>query len=382
MKKLSFIFAMVLAAGTAMAQTAVINQKSGISDPASEQTATITQTGLNTANIYQNTEKMNVPSTPVKFDHMAAATQSGGAGNSIVISQVAEGLIYGATGEKNEAEATQVGSSNSMNQTQISGDWTSGGMDFDSYQEGTGNIGTQFGKKTSSDFDLFQNGEGNISYQGTTGEKTGVLAGDVKQIGEINNATQLFHGENVRYAGAVIDQHGEEHTAVQEFNGSTSMWNEASHADIIQHGEDHEAYQSQVGMGSYQKAEQYGIDNHVIMYSNGNFNKAFTIQDGTEGNIVIDQKQTDENADDIDDGNIAKVYQNGANSVAYVIQDGLENQVLGLFGDDYAINNNGSYLNVSQTGEDNVVRSQQTVGSASETVVQNGMYNTAIVSQY
>ena len=382
MKKLSFIFAMVLAAGTVMAQTAVIDQTSGISDPSSLQTATVTQTGASTAIIYQNTDKMNVPDVSVKFDHVATATQSGGKDNVIIISQIAEGLIYGASGEKNVAEATQVGSTNIMNQTQISGEWTSGGMNFKSYQEGTGNDGNQFGQKTSSDFNLYQYGLGNISYQATTGEKTGVLVGDVKQIGEGNNATQLFHGENVRNAGGVIDQDGKENTATQEFSGSTSMWDSPSKADIIQRGEDNEAYQSQVGMGSYQKAEQSGLDNHVEMYSNGNFNIALTKQEGTEGKIVIDQKQTAEVTDETDDGNIAKVYQNGANSQAYVMQDGLENEVSGLNGDDYAINNNGSYLNVSQTGEYNVVRSQQTAVGASETVVQNGIYNTAIVNQY
>ena len=141
MKKLSFIFALVFAASMAMAQTAVINQTSVISDPQSQQLANVDQTGLSTVNIMQNADKVTtpLPGTAKAFDHTATATQSGGNINAINITQIAQGNVYGTTVEKNVAEATQVGNWNTMNQTQISGDWTSGGMDFTALQKGDGN---------------------------------------------------------------------------------------------------------------------------------------------------------------------------------------------------------------------------------------------------
>lgn len=382
MKKVSLFLGMVLTASFAIAQTAVINQTSGVSVPPSLQTATVIQTGNNAVNITQNTEKITLENAPVKFDHVAAATQSGGDGNQINISQIAEEHINGGT-YNNVAAATQVGKNNIMNQTQISGNWTSGGMNFTSYQEGEGNNGTQFGKKTESDFDLYQNGKENISNQSTTGEKTGVLVGNVRQVGTSNNATQLFHGENVRWAGGIINQEGTSNVAVQEFTGAASgHWNDPSSAEIIQRNSNNYAYQSQVGVGSYQKTEQYGNGNNAYLYSNGNFNTAYAKQDGQAGFIKIEQKQTTEEASTQANGNLAKVYQNGESSDAYVLQDGFRNKVLGLSGEDYAINNNGSYLNVSQTGVDNIVRSQQTASGAAETVVQIGTNNTSVVNQY
>jgi hypothetical protein len=383
MKKLSFIFALVFAASMAMAQTAVINQTSVISDPQSQQLANVDQTGLSTVNIMQNADKVTtpLPGTAKAFDHTATATQSGGNINAINITQIAQGNVYGTTVEKNVAEATQVGNWNTMNQTQISGDWTSGGMDFTALQKGDGNTGTQYGKKTSSDFDLYQKGNNNTSYQGTTGEKTGVLVGDVKQIGDWNKATQLFHGENVRYAGASIDQKGTSNTATQEFSSLITLWNDPSHAEIIQRNSGNTAYQSQVGQGSYQLTEQYGSNNNATLKSSGNFNNTYTLQDGTNGIIFVDQKQTAGLASPTT-GNLAKISQKGNHSEAYIMQDGMQNKVVGLSDDNYAINNNDSYLNVSQTGVGNLVRSSQVVSTASETVVQMGNANTAIVNQH
>lgn len=384
MKKFSLLFAMVFATCLVIGQTAIVNQTSSITVPQSIQTATVTQTGLSTVNIMQNTEKMEYdnpnPDFPVKFDHTAIATQSGGDANNITISQIADEHINGGS-YNNVSEATQVGTSNTMSQTQISGNWTSGGMKFKSYQEGQENNGVQYGKKTETTFDLYQNGNQNISQQQTTGEKTGVLVGAVKQIGDRNNSTQLFHGENVRYAGAFIDQNGSDNKAIQEFSSLITLWNDPSHADIIQRNNNNYAYQSQIGQGSYQKTEQYGTFNNSSMYSHGNFNNAYSYQDGINGIIVIDQKQTAVLGGALD-GNLAKIYQNGDHSEAYIMQNGLRNKVVGLNADDYAININDSYLNVNQTGNDNLVRSSQTVSSAMEIVNQVGNGNISIVNQY
>jgi len=382
MKKLSFILAMVFVTGMAMAQTAVINQTSNSSVPPSSQIANVDQTGINTVNITQSTEKVvGNPAVERPFDHIATATQSGGNGNLINITQIASGNVYGSTTEKNTAIATQIGDVNTMNQYQESGDWTSGGMNFTSYQQGQYNTGTQYGKKTSSTFDLIQNGNNNTSVQQTTGEKTGVLVGSVTQTGSWNNANQVFKGENVRYAGAFINQNGSNNTATQEFSSLVTLWNDPSHADIIQTNTYNTAYQSQTGQGSYQKTEQYGSNNNATMYSNGNFNNAYAYQNGTYGTIVIDQKQNAGLAGSLD-GNLAKIYQDGYHSEAYITQDGLRNKVVGLNADEYAINNNDSYLSVNQTGNDNLVRSYQVVSTATESVNQIGNGNTAIVNQH
>ena len=383
MKKLSFIFAMVFVASIAMAQTAVIEQISGISAPPSSQTATVTQNGESEVTILQETDKMEHPdgTASENFDHVAFATQSGGDGNEINITQIANGKINGGS-IVNEAEAVQVGDKNTMNQTQVSGDYTSGGMDFESYQKGESNSGIQFGQKTESDFDLYQSGSGNISLQTTMGEKTGVLHGNVKQIGIQNDATQFFYGANVRWVGAEIYQEGQSNTAIQDFSSLATIWDEPSSADIIQRNSDNYAKQSQDGAGSYQKTEQYGTNNDATMYSVGNFNKAYTKQDGTNGEITIEQKQAKGLASIAADGNLAKIYQDGDDSEATIGQDGFRNKVVGLIGDDYAINNNGSELIVIQDGCDNIVRSYQTAHDATEEVYQTGMNNAAIVTQY
>ena len=382
MKKINFILAMVFVTGIAMAQTAVINQTSNSSVPPSSQIANVDQTGINTVNITQSTEKVvGNPAVERPFDHIATATQSGGNGNLINITQIASGNVWGTTTEKNIATATQIGDVNTMNQYQESGDWTSGGMNFTSNQQGQYNTGTQYGKKTSSTFDLIQNGNNNTSVQQTTGEKTGVLVGSVTQTGSWNNANQVFKGENVRYAGAFINQNGSNNTATQEFSSLVTLWNDPSHADIIQTNTYNTAYQSQTGQGSYQKTEQYGSNNNATMYSNGNFNNAYAYQNGTYGTIVIDQKQNAGLAG-LSDGNLAKIYQEGYHSEAYITQDGLRNKVVGLNGDEYAINNNDSYLNVNQIGNDNLVRSYQVVSTAAESVNQIGNGNTAIVNQH
>lgn len=376
MKKLIFIVAAMFTTTMVISQTANINQTTSGNGLTATQSAIVTQTGVSTVNITQIAEKL--------VDHQSVVEQSGADGsNLIVINQSATGNPEDINIGLNKTHAIQNGGSNQLYQTQISGDWTYGGMNFLSNQQGTGNIATQYSKKTSADFDLYQEGTGNISNQSTTGEKTGVLVGDVRQIGTSNNATQLFHGENVRYAGGFIDQDGTSNTAIQEFTGAASgFWDDASSADIIQSNSDNYAYQSQIGNGSYQKIEQSGSNNDASMYSTGNFNQAYSNQEGTDGVIIIRQNQTAGAALIAEDGNMVKVYQAGTHSEAYVAQDGFGNKVLGLDGEEFAVNNNDSYLNVSQTGNDNLVRSHQTAVGAAETVIQIGMNNTAMVNQY
>jgi hypothetical protein len=119
------------------------------------------------------------------------------------------------------------------------------------------------------------------------------------------------------------------------------------------------------------------------MWSYGNFNEAFAVQTGKQGTIKIIQKQDElGTAPTAAKGNLVMISQDGNNSEADIMQDGLENTVEGLGGaGSYAINNNGAYLKVRQTGELNLVQSRQIVG-ASATINQMGANNTSIVNQY
>jgi hypothetical protein len=236
MKKIIFLFAMMFAVSMAMGQTTTINQTS---NDESNQTADVNQTGLSTVKITQTTDKVDHPSgtSEVGFDQDAKVKQLGGNDNLVVITQTASGKINGGT-YKNTIMTEQNGKKNTAKQSQISAEYTSGGMDFTLMQKGESNLAEQYSKKTEADFDIYQNGKKNEAYQKTTGEKTGVLNAVIKQIGDLNVATQLFHGQNVRYAGASIDQNGMRNTAKQEFDNSSVLWNDPSKADIIQRSND------------------------------------------------------------------------------------------------------------------------------------------------
>ncbi|WP_319228174.1 hypothetical protein [Draconibacterium orientale] len=383
MKKIVFLFAMVLIAGFVMAQTAVIDQTT-VGDPnTSTQEAVVSQTGSSLVKITQLTEKAG----PAEFNHKAEVKQSGGNDNTIIVKQVATGNISG-TGT-NTTYAEQKGKKNSLKQTQISGDWTSGGMKFTSKQVGESNVAEQFSKKTNGVFSISQDGKQNEAYQKTTGEKTGNLIADIKQVGNKNIATQLFHGEDVRNAGAEILQTADGNEAKQEFDlGSQGAFygpgTNSSKALIKQTDNNNYAYQKQVGQGSYQEIIQSGVSNEASMWSYGNYNMAYAIQKGSNAMLKVTQKQDEAGIaleGELSKGNSVMISQDGNGSEANILQDGWNNSVEGLGGaGTFAINNNGAYLKVSQTGTDNVVQSKQLIGS--ETVTQVGMNNTAIVSQF
>lgn len=390
MKKLVFLFAMVLVAGFAMAQTTVIDQTT-VGDPnGSTQDAIVSQTGSSLVKITQLTEKTQHNTSPAEvaiFNHRAEVKQSGGNDNTIVVKQVATGLING-TGT-NTTYAEQKGKKNSLKQTQISGNYTSGGMVFTSKQVGESNIAEQFSKKTNGVFDISQDGKQNEAYQKTTGEKTGNLIADIKQVGNKNMATQLFHGQNVRNAGAEIVQTADNNEAKQEFDlgvdGVTYGSSENSSKALIKQTDNNNyAYQKQVGKGSYQEIIQSGVSNEASMWSYGNYNMAYAKQKGSNAMLKVTQKQDETGlalVGELSKGNSVMISQDGNGSEATIMQDGWSNSVEGLGGaGTYAINNNGAYLKVTQTGTDNVVRSKQLTGS--ETVSQMGMNNVAIVNQY
>jgi len=378
MKKLSFLFAMVFAVSMAMGQTAVVNQTTAAGLSAT-QDANVTQTGNSLVKITQVTNK--------ELSHVATAEQSGGNNNTIIVSQTNEASNGSGI---NKTAAKQAGYNNVIKQTQTSVNYSYAGMEFIASQIGNGNNAVQESGKENADFDIFQNGTGNDALQRAIGVKTGVLEGDIKQIGNFNKGTQLFHGQQVRNDGGVIDQNGTSNTAKQEFDVNGSIWwdngsnSPNSRANIVQRSNNNYAYQSQVGQGSYQNAVQTGSTNEIRMWSNGNYNEAYSKQDGNNGDIRINQKQENMGpaTESSFDGNHTMVSQNGNGSSANIMQNGLRNEVGGL-GETgtFAINNGGANLIINQTGSDNAVWSRQLVG-ASETVTQTGANNTAIVNQY
>ena len=368
MKKLIFLVAMLFIAGIAMSQTTnVIQSNSNVSQSGQNKTD-VNQTGMNQVTIKQ---VQNISGTPGGSALISATVeQSGTKDNTITINQTHSGTKNNGVNPLTAFAKQQRGNGNTIVQNQIAGSGNWGNVDFRATQDGSRNTATQ-----------------------KSVEDAGNDNGEIQQKGNDNTATQKWYGRNYRDGATngelFIHQDGIGNQATQTFLAGTVFSSGTENrgvGQVTQKGNNNIANQRQEGAGNVQYLNQNGNSNEATMNAYGNYNVSNAKQLGNSGTIVFTQKQdyTGPAAEGVvSEGNSIMLSQDGNGSKAYITQDGFSNSIEGLGGTGtFAINNNGAYLKVTQTGTENVIQSRQIGSGASEVVSQMGMNNLAIVNQH
>ena len=353
MKKLSFILAMVLGTGMAMAQNTATVSTIGdyntnyVNQLGSDNTAKVTQFGdFNTADVSDNQASTLFSILTDTKGIMQDGKENKGTidqynGNGSIDRNNGPIAGLGQKGDKNTATITQ--KHNSLWMSEFA--WTK--------QEKDGNTSLQNQDKTYAyshilqQSAIFANPEDAASTVGNTAE-TQQLGGynqraNILQIGERNNAYQ-FQGSNI-FAYTLNNL-----------------------AEATQKGKDNISSQTQNGSSNIAKTSQLS-----------NFNTANLIQNGVAsanpplvGNFATILQETG-------DYNTVNLTQNGG-AQADILQNGDHNTLMGIGLEIMATSLNGSKLELDQLGSNNTLHLQQTNG-ASATVYQNGLTNTSVVIQ-
>jgi hypothetical protein len=347
MKKLSFLFAMVLAANVVMAQnTSNITQTGNTND------ADVTQTGSNLLNGSQtgNLNEATVTQISTTASNEALFEQGGGIyepnpgnSNDIVISQ---------NGASNYAKSREYHSGNKASITQIGNldiakQWIWGGNGNTAIQSQTG------GNQNYSEIAI--NG-----LNGVNDARTNQVGN--KNIGSIGQGwSGRAHGSNTASISQIGDQNKvdlSDYYAVGELGGYT--------IDLVGLGV------QQYGSGNVGRVTQDGYRNSAAIWQFGDANTGVLIQNTSNyGKAVLVQ---------IGSHNAASLTQSYG-SDADIYQEGNSNTLKGAEGwNIMATSLNGSTLELDQLGNGNTLGLQQTNG-ASATVMQDGMTNTSVIIQ-
>jgi len=350
MKKLSFILAMVLGTGMAMAQV---------------NTATVTETGNN------NTGYVN----QLGVSNTAVIDQIGNLNNASTSDNYASSLFGILTDTKG---VTQIGNHNDGTIIQ-----------HNPYVETPGHL-SQAGPIAG----LNQSGNWNSAVisqtHNTAWDQEYAWA---KQSGDGNRSTQnqdFTYGfqSHIWQQGRSLAQSGDALTTVRNIAQTDQEGGYAQNASIWQDGVRNNAliFQGNVLFGythnNLAETTQKGNDNISTQYQYGSLNTAKTqqltnsnisnlIQNG-DGNSAIVLQQTG-------NGNVSNLTQNGG-AQADILQDGAYNTLKGIGLEVMATSLNGSKLDLDQIGAENILSLQQTNG-ASAKVLQDGLTNTSVVIQ-
>ena len=324
MKKLIFLFTMVLAVSMVMAQT---NNTSEISQTGAKHNATVDQTGLgdntsyviqaNANNIATVSQINPVFDGSIEADDNLSTIWQTGAKNNATVTQLHDhgkgnyagpgGLleaVVNQSGDNNDAEQIQ-GGANQMGRSLASID-----------QSGNNNIAFQHQLKYENDAYIYQSGNGNEARQAQDTDLPDVGSANyasINQSGNNNSADQQQQGWDNRVE-AVQSGSGNISEQLQENNS----W--VSKSYVMQSGNNNEAFQTSVGKlndayieqhsnGNYAKQNQssggendgYAPFNDARIYQlGGNGNEAIQNQDNMEGNV----------------SNFALIWQDGKNNFA------------------------------------------------------------------
>lgn len=379
MKKLIFLFAMVLAVSMAIAQNTSDTKQIGdlnqitveqtgsgnlvgrLATPSSDVTfssqtgdeneATVTQSGTDNTAFFEQGISYKYPGT------LSGDGENFGNGNEVTVSQ---------TGAKNLAWTYSLGNENIVSVTQSGNgtvdDYNSAG----SWLWGNSNFATQ--SQTS--------GIGNYSYVAANSSENEAT---INQVGTDNEGTTSQGW--IGYLG----HNGNTATILQ-----TGNRNKVELADGDQFVPSLPGYTPDLwGWG----IQQYGLENISEVTQSGDDNQAAVYQfgDGNDGTISQLTDWNDANLIQLGDDNSAAITQeNGDSNVANlkqtdggdatILQQGTGNVVKGLGADDMATSFDGSILDVTQIGTTNILNLQQADG-ASATVYQNGTSNVSTVIQ-
>ncbi|WP_321995845.1 hypothetical protein [Draconibacterium orientale] len=325
MKKIVFLFAMVLIAGVVMAQT----NRSVISQADGTQTATVDQQGsLNTSNVTQSNEGNEATINQVNMNLLPGnlvlsnVTQSGKK-NEIIVDQVHDG-DYGNAEGIIETYALQSGNNNEAHQKQ-GGTHTTGTLFASLTQSGNNNFASQNQRKYWNNAYVIQSGDGNTAMQ----------AQDAEFIEEVETSHYGYINQsgNNNYAEQDQNGHGNSAVAVQSGNGN-DVWqyqnafkSEARVDQLL--GNNNDATQTQMGASNFATINQSSNGNEALQNQEGGDRRGGTNYDannlaeifqlGGNGNVAFQYQTTPGGGVDL---NHAWARQEGVGNYSMQDQDG------------------------------------------------------------
>ena len=349
MKKLTFLFAVILVSGLTMAQTNL----SQISQTDQSQTAVVDQQGGYTNSfIIQSNQGNNATVTQIKTSEdptdviFSTINQSGKRNQATVIQNHNRGGAYPGAGGLIEATIGQSGNDN--NATQIQGPHSQIGSSYANImQSGNSNEAYQIQVRYGNTAYLTQSGSNNTGRQAQDTQ----LPDDA--TGSVNSAT--------------LTQSGNWNTGEQVQNG----W--SNEAYLEQSGNHNTAYQTQTSWQSEVIAIQSGNNNLSEQTQIGNLNSAITVQNSSDN--TASQTQDGGNVrrsgnPDYSPFNVAAIYQSGGNdNVAHQMQTSIGGDV------------DANYAATWQEGADNFASQTQAGGFNYSAISQMGNSNSATVTQ-
>lgn len=355
MKKLIFLFTMVLAVSMAMAQT---NNTSEVTQSGVKQTATVDQQGMgdNTSYVIQaNASNIATVSqiNPIfdgsidEDDNLSTVLQTGTKNKATVTQTHNRGYKdYPASGGLLEAVIEQSGNNNEAEQ--IQGPHNQMGESLAStLQSGNGNYALQHQLKYKNNAYIVQSGDRNIAMQAQDTELPedgSANFASINQSGNNNDARQEQQGWS---NGAIAEQLGSGNTSLQ--HQENNSWK--SNASVLQVGNNNDAFQTSVGNLNDALIEQHSSGNTAKQYQ-------------TSGNVRPDGYGYDYPA-----LNDARVYQLGGNSnEAIQTQENMEGNV-------------SNFALIWQNGRNNFATQTQFEGFNTSTISQVGNGNIANVMQ-
>ena len=351
MKKLFFLFVMMLVTSLVMAQT----NKSVIIESGVNQTSTVDQQGEENESVINQSNRGNVAGVmQVNYNLLELNTVFSdilqtGRTNEAKVEQIHNGDLTHSSGKapgELQAFINQAGNGNSA--TQIQG--PHGQMGFtkaSSYQEGNSNTSLQMQVKYGNEAYVVQTGNGNSASQGQDTE----LPADAE--GSMNYA--------------LVHQSGNTNVAEQEQHGWTNNL---------------QAYQSGNGNIAYQEQTAVSWVTDAYLVQSGNSNNATQLQNGNLNSAYIDQQSNGNTAyqDQLEEGgkrasgyvafNRAEITQlGGSGNMAEQMQTSTANALL------------PNFAVILQDGASNTASQTQWGGDNWSSVSQSGSGHSATVTQ-
>nr|WP_319509230.1 hypothetical protein [uncultured Draconibacterium sp.] len=350
MKKLVFLFFIVLVSGLAMGQNTSTTTQLG-----DNQQADVSQVGSSTSIITQSTDD--------DYAQKAVVDQNG-ASNMANINQIETDIGTNQSIFAAFSTVTQTGDENNADIDVFeTGGGNKGNLVTSLIQIGNQNSGTQSlnapGSNSGHNVTAKQVGNNNNSTQITNGGYT--LSYQVDQYGSTNNASQTGHGD--RYTDARIKQSGERNSGTQDIFGSNNGYS-AAVVLIDQFGAGNVATQSFTGTG-------WSHRNNGEIWQDGTSNNASQIANGRSLDLQINQTgELNEATQNVTGNN----YDLGIGLIS-ATQLGDENEAT------QTANGDGIVGTIAQTGNYNVATMLQTGNLHSATITQTGNTNTATITQ-
>ena len=351
MKKLIFLFTMVLVVSMAMAQT---NNTSEVSQSGVKQTATVDQLGMG--------------------DNTSYVVQAS-ANNVATVKQINPIFDGSADEDDNFSRVTQTGARNNADVKQT-------------HNHGQGNYAGPGGLLEAI---IHQSGDNNEAWQIQGGANQ--MGASTASIDQSGNRNQAYQHQLKYWNRAYINQSGNANRAAQAQDTELPEIGSANFASINQSGNNNFATQQQQGWSNNVLATQTGNGNisEQTQHNNSWLSNAYVVQTGNNNEAKQDQigNLNTANIEQYSSGNLATQLQmsenarpagNPALNDAEIIQWG-ENGNEAIQNQINADGNVSNYALIHQNGRNNFAKQDQFGGFNSSMIWQAGNGNIANVTQ-